>query len=140
MDTIQSPSLKNFNDFATVADYVKHVEDYKEYQELKKAMEKLKAKFVSNNSEPTLVTVDEHMTITDSTDEDPTSIHVTEVVNEEANNDQTYNDDEDSNEIRFIKGNKGAKNPGKLILRSRQQFICNRSIKVRVQLKNGEQI
>ena len=56
------------------------------------------------------MTVDESMTITDSTDEDPTSIHVTEVVNEEANNDQTYNDDEDSNEIRFIKGNKEAKN------------------------------
>ena len=140
MDTIQSPSLKNFNEFSSVADYVKHVEDYKEYQELKKAMEKLKAKFVSNHGEPNLVTVDEHMTITNSTDENPTSLHVTEDVNEEANNDLTYNDDGDSDEIRFIKGNKGAKNPGKLILGSRQQFICNRSIKVRVQLKNGEQI
>ena len=140
MDTIQSPSLKNFNEFSSVADYVKHVEDYKEYQELKKAMEKLKAKFVSNHGEPNLVTVDEHMTITNSTDENPISLHVTEDVNEEANNDLTYNDDGDSDEIRFIKGNKGAKNPGKLILGNRQQFICNRSIKVRVQLKKSEKI
>ena len=44
--------------------------------------------------------------------------------------DQTYHEDEELPEIKFIKGNKGSKNPGKLILGNKQQFICNKQIKV----------
>ena len=42
---------------------------------------------------------------------------------------QTYYDEEDSDEIIFLKGNRGAKNPGKLIIGNKQQFICNRPVK-----------
>ena len=36
---------------------------------------------------------------------------------------QTFNDEEDSTEIKFINGNKGAKNSGKIILGTKQKFI-----------------
>ena len=103
--------------------FIKHVEEYKQYTDMKIAVANIKAKLAS--MKPATV---ENMRLEESPEE-PNLEELGEDL--EPAVDQTYHDDEEeATEYKFIKGNKGSKNPGKLIFGNRQQFICNKQKKL----------
>ena len=100
---------------------MKHVVEYKKYQELKKTIEVMKTK---------LGNPDQRGSNEDMQEDNGENVEADlETVNEESIINRSFNDEEESNEITFIKGNRGAKNPGKIIVGNRQQLICNRIMK-----------
>ena len=134
-----SPKLLKRSDFNDINEFVKHVEDYRQYQELKVTLENMKKALNDKVSRPTIndVTTNDNVIclreVRDSIQietEDIGQVRESmqfdkeEIGQEQAQGeivDQTFLDDNED-EFIFIQGSNWAKNRGELILGKRQRF------------------